>query len=459
SVLYYLSAFEKGYDLWSHDFREQKTSKLAAIGAEKATLELLQDDSAVIILADGTLMKVTLEGNEPVAEPAAEPVPVTAMRDLDANAERAAMLHHVWQTTRDRIYLPDILAEARWDEMYAAYAAKLPGIGNNRDFAELVDELVGELNVSHSAGHYRGQPGDITAAIGAIPDSASITDAGIRLALILPQGPLAEASDRAAAGNRIVAVNDQKLDGNTNYYALLANQSGIHTRLTLVDGKGEYDVILRPVTVAEELEWLQEQWVDSRHALVEKLSGGRLGYVYLPEMSDDSYRQVYLDVFGRDFAKEAVVIDVRDNNGGDLVDWLVQLFSGTQYMTNVPNGRPAQGEPITEWVKPSIALTNEGAYSDGHCFAYAWRTLGVSTLVGTPVTGTCTYAGWEMLQSGDVIAGTPRLGVKGTDGNWLERNTTWPDVLVYENPASVVAGADVQLAKAVEVMLSELDSR
>jgi C-terminal processing protease CtpA/Prc len=126
-------------------------------------------------------------------------------------------------------------------------------------------------------------------------------------------------------------------------------------------------------------------------------------------------------------------------------------------MTNMPNGRPAQGEPLTEWVKPSIALTNEGAYSDGHCFVAAWKNLGISTLVGTPVTGTCTYAGWERLPSGDVVAGTPRLGILDTEGDWLERKTTEPDVLVYADPTGIAAGEDVQLQRAVEVLLQELD--
>ena len=123
------------------------------------------------------------------------------------------------------------------------------------------------------------------------------------------------------------------------------------------------------------------------------------------------------------------------------------------------NGRIAQGEPLTEWVKPSIALSNQSAYSDGHCFVATWKTLGISTLVGTPVTGTCTYAGWEVLSSGDISAGTPPLGIKDPEGDWMERKTTYPDVYIEADPASVVEGRDVQLEKAVEVMLSELDAK
>jgi len=140
------------------------------------------------------------------------------------------------------------------------------------------------------------------------------------------------------------------------------------------------------------------------------------------------------------------------------VDWLVQLFSGRQYMWNVPDGRMAQGEPLTEWVKPSVALTNQAAYSDGHCFVAAWQNLEVSTLVGTPVSGTCTYAGWETLASGDIRAGTPRLGIKDPDGDWLERKTTDPDVTIYPDPNRIAAGEDGMLARAVQVLLAEIDA-
>lgn len=455
SKLYYLSAIEKGYDLWSHDFREEETSKLLAIGAESASLQLLSDDSAAIVLADGILQKIDLAADEP----SAEAIEITANMDIDAGAERTAMLHHIWQATRDRIYWPAVLSESHWDEMYAAYAAKLPSVSNNRDFVEILNEFIGELDISHAYARYRPEPVDATAAIGAVLDHGDVAAPGVLIAHVFHQGPLAKASDRASAGDRIVAVDDVRVAGSSNYYALVNNKDDVPVRLTLAGRRGEYDVVVRPVSLDAEREWAREQWVESRHQLVEKLSGGRLGYVYIPQMSDDAYRRVYQDLFGRHFTKEAVVIDVRDNNGGDLVDWLVQLFSGTQYMWNVPDGRVAQGEPITEWVKPSIALTNQSAYSDGHCFVASWKALGISTLVGSSVTGTCTYAGWELLSSGDIRAGTPRLGIKDPEGDWMERKTTHPDIHIDADPASVAAGRDVQLEKAVEVLLGELDAK
>ncbi len=452
SKLYYLSAFEKGYDLWSHDFREEKTTKLVTLGARQAALAITGDDKTAVVLADGVLSKIALEGDAP----AAEPVALELVAEVDADAERRAMLHHVWLTTRDRIYDPAVLDEADWDGMYAHYRGKLAGIHNNVDFAELLNEFIGELNVSHAYAGYRQEAEEPTGAIGAILDHAGDVE-GVRIATVLVQGPLARASDRVEAGHRIVAVDGISVGRDGNLYAELNNRVGQRVRLTLADERGRYDVVLKPASMDEETDWRHEHWVESRHRLVEELSGERLGYVYIPQMSDSAYRRVYSDLFGRHFDKEGVVIDVRDNRGGDLVDWLVQLFSGRQYMWNVPDGRMAQGEPLTEWVKASVALTNQAAYSDGHCFVAAWQNLEVSTLVGTPVTGTCTYAGWETLASGDIRAGTPRLGIKDPDGDWLERKTTYPDVIIYPDPNRIAANEDGMLERAVDVLLGELD--
>ncbi len=451
SALYYLSAFEDGYDLWSHDFREEETSRLLTLNAEAASLQLTSDDSAVIVLADGVLNKVEIESEEP----AAEPVPITTEFGVDTTAERRAILHHLWQTTRDRIYTPEVLAEAEWDARYAEYLANVDSISNGRDLSEMISELTGDLNVSHAYSRYVTESLVNTGAIGAVLEYRNgemlVTD-------ILVPGPLSKASDRVAPGHRIVAVNDQLLKAGVNYYALMMDTVGQPTRLTLSDEDETYDVILRPVTQEEEREWLHRKWVESRHRLVENRSEGRLGYVYIPEMSDSAYRQIYGDIFGRHFNKEGIVIDVRDNGGGDLVDWLVQLFSGTQYMWNMPDGRVAQGEPLTEWVKPSIVVTNEAAYSDGHCFVAAWQNLDISTVVGMPVAGTCTYAGWEILGGGEIRAGTPRLGIRDAEGDWLERKTTHPDVRVDADPTSVITGRDVQLETAVTTLLNELDA-
>ena len=343
SKLYYLSRFEGGYDLWSHDLVEEETSRLVKLDAERADLAITTDDKTAVVLADGTLSKIDLAEDAP----AAEPVGIEVAARLDAAAERRAMLHHVWQTTRDRIYDPAVLAEADWDGMYAHYRNKLADIDNNADFVELLNEFIGELDVSHAYARLDREAESPTGALGAILDTSDFgDDDGIRIAAVLVQGPLARASDRVEAGHRIVAVDGQPVGGNANLFAQLAGRVDQRTRLTLADGRDRYDVVLKPVSIDQEQEWRHEAWVESRHRLVEELSDGRLGYVYIPGMSDSAYRRVYSDLFGRHFDKEGIVIDVRDNRGGDLVDWLVQLFTLRQL---APRSSDRKKPPASPW--------------------------------------------------------------------------------------------------------------
>ena len=153
SKLYYLAKFEDKYDLWLHDFREATTTKFVSLKAKRASIKITSDGKTAIILADGKLKKVSFKKGKGKGKPASL-VKINAEMSLDASAERNAMLHHIWQVTKDRLYEASILKTAKWDLMYDEYAPKVFAINNNRDFSEMISELVGELNVSHAYSRY-----------------------------------------------------------------------------------------------------------------------------------------------------------------------------------------------------------------------------------------------------------------------------------------------------------------
>ncbi|WP_420430234.1 S41 family peptidase [Kordiimonas sp.] len=446
--LYYLSAFEGGYDLWVHDFREEETKKLLPLGADNAALELSDDGKALFVLAGGSLQKVDLGSAKPKG------IKVAANLTVNPDAERQYLFEHIWQQVNDKFYKPDFHG-ADWNAIYRDYGRKIAALGNNRDFAELMDEMLGELNASHTGGRYRANlGGDRTASLGLLfkPGSFEVTE-------VLEKSPINDQSEPVTAGATLTAIDGTALDDSANYHELLKGKAGDRTRLTF---KGEddetFDIVVKPASLNDEASWMYERWVESRRALVDKLSNGRLAYVHVPDMSDRTYRSVYREMFGRGMAKEAMVVDTRFNRGGDLTDDLIQLLGGKQYMTNVPNGRKAQGEPLTRWTKPSIVLMNEGNYSDGHCFPAGYTSLDMGKTVGMPVPGTCTYVWWERLMSGDVVFGIPQLGVQDKEGDWLENKQLEPTIKVKNNPRAQEVGQDQQLEKAVEVMLQDLDA-
>jgi C-terminal processing protease CtpA/Prc len=133
------------------------------------------------------------------------------------------------------------------------------------------------------------------------------------------------------------------------------------------------------------------------------------------------------------------------------------FLSGERFFDYTTDTRSNGYEPNFRWTKPSIALANESNYSDGHCFAYSYQALKLGKLVGMPVPGTCTWAGWEMLQNNEVFWGVPPLGVKTNDGIYLENTQTEPDIKVMNEYDVVITGKDQQLEAAVNALMEEIE--
>ncbi|WP_286829005.1 MULTISPECIES: S41 family peptidase [Kordiimonas] len=446
--LYYLSSFEGGYDLWVHDFLENETKKLLPLGADRASMTLSEDGKTLFLLADGAFKKVDTKSGKP------EGIKVSADQTIRASAERRYLFEHIWRQVNDKFYRPGFHGQD-WDAMRRDYAKKVDSTSNNRDFARLMEEMLGELNGSHTGAYYRGgNGGTSTAALGLLFENGSF-----RVTEVLEDSPVLEAEKTVAAGMTLTAINGTKLDATTNMFALLDGKAGERTRLTFKPEDGEaFDIVVKPTSLRDEADMMYDRWVESRRKLVEELSGGRLGYVHVPRMADNVYRSVYRDMFGRYMNAEALVVDTRNNRGGDLTNDLIKLLDGKQYMTNMPRGRKAQGEPLTQWTKPSIVLMNEGNYSDGHCFPAGFAALGMGKTVGMPVPGTCSYVWWERLMTGDLVFGIPQMGILDTEGDWMENKQLEPDVKVKNMPGDVAAGKDAQLEAAVRVMLEDLDT-
>jgi tricorn protease len=452
--LYYLAAFEGGYDLWMQDFREEETKKLVSLDADRASLQLEKDGKTLVVLADGKLRKIDTEGDASKAKP----VKLGGEVALKPDAERAELFDHIWRRAQDIFYKPGMHG-VNWAFLRQSYGAKLPAISNTRDFADLTNEMLGELNASHTAARYRprNKNADHTAALGVAYDP-SFAGPGMRIMTVYPQSPLRKGGKAIPQGTLIRALNGTALTARDNYFDRLNNQKGKRLRLTLVPpGGASFDLVIKPVSSRDEAGWAYLAWVKDRNTLVEKLSDGRLGYVHIPNMSDSVFRVVYRELFGRHFAKDGVVLDTRDNAGGDLMEDLNRLLDGHAYTHNISRGREVQGEPITRWTKPSIVIANTSNYSDGHCFPATYQTLGIGKVVGMPIPGTCTYAGWEGVISGDMFWGVPQLGIKDRAGDWMEGKQTEPDIRIDNDPDSVERGEDKQLKAAVEALLAELD--
>ncbi|TDF34971.1 hypothetical protein EYS14_21565 [Alteromonadaceae bacterium M269] len=445
--LYYLASFDKGYDLWLQDFKERSTKLVAKLGANSTSLELSEDGKTLFVLADGKLQKMGVGDHKPKG------VAFNGAVDVDADAEREYMLGHIWRQTRDKFYDPGMHG-IDWDQMGKDYMPKVKGINNNRDFAILASELLGELNSSHTGGRYQGRPPAHanTASLGVIY-GAEPQKGGVLIEEILPKSPLKKASAKIEAGMLLTHVDGEPVNAANNLYSQLNGKANKRVRLTLKDGNKSFETVIKPVSRGAEAQSMYERWVESRREYVNKISNGRIGYVHVRQMNDASFRQVYADLFGKHFETEAVVVDTRFNGGGWLHDDLVVLLGGKQYTKMLPRGREYQGDPIERWTKPSIVLMNEGNYSDGYIFPVAYKANGLGKTIGMPVPGTGTPVWWERLHTGDIVFGIPQIAVTDMQGNVMENNQLEPDILINNLPEEVSKGEDPQLKRAVEELL------
>ena len=442
--LYYFAAFEGKPDLWKMDLRKHETKLLSKGGSGS----LQMDKDGNLYSLGNSMMKIE-KGDKTT------PITYNAQMKLDLAAEREYMLRHVAKQINKKIFRTDYNG-CDWDLMVQNYARFLPHIANNYDFAELLSELLGELNVSHTGGRFRPEAkGDATAQLGLLYDLTEATE-GIRITDILENGPFSKASSKVKVGDVITAINGQPVSKDTDLAQLLNLCKGKKTLVSLKGNAGAWDEVVLPISRSEQSDLLYKRWTKSRAAEVERLSNGRLGYVHIEGMNDASFRDVYSDILGKYNLKEGIVIDTRHNGGGRLHEDIEILFSGHKYFTQVVRGREVCDMPSRRYNHPSIMLQAEGNYSNAHGTPWVYSHQKIGKLVGAPVPGTMSSVNWERLQDSSLIFGVPVIGYQLPDGSYLENTQLEPDVLILNRPETVVTGTDLQLEAAVRELLKGL---
>lgn len=443
--LYYFAAFEGAPDLWKMDLRKHETKLLSKGGSGS-----LQMDKEGTIYSLGSSMMKLEKGDK------TKPITYRAQMKLDLAAEREYMLRHVAKQVNKKIFREDYNG-CDWEMMVQNYARFMPHIDNNYDFAEMLGELLGELNVSHTGGRfYPRSGGDATAQLGLLYDMTEATD-GMKITAVLEGGPFSKAGSKVKVGDVITAINGEPVGKDTDLAQLLNQCRGKKTLVSLKGSAGKWDETVLPISHSEQSDLLYKRWIRSRAAEVERLSGGRLGYVHIESMNDASFRDVYSDILGKYNLKEGIVIDTRYNGGGRLHEDIEILFSGHKYFTQVIRGRAICDMPSRRYNHPSIMLQAEGNYSNAHGTPWVYSHQKIGKLVGAPVPGTMSSVNWETLQDPTLVFGVPVIGYQLPDGSYLENTQLEPDVLVLNRPETVVTGTDLQLEAAVRELLKELD--
>lgn len=441
-TLYYQAKFEGGYDLWKHDLVENKTEivmKNVGYG-----LEADKDFKNLYVYNNG-IRQIDLAKNSQKG------IDFEANFNYRPYEERAYIFNHVWQQVKDKFYDPK-LHGVDWEGYKKTYAKFLPYINNNYDFRDMLSEMLGELNGSHTGARYYPEGATLkTAALGLFFDNDYEGD-GLKVEEVINRGPFAVRNTGVKKGCIIEAIDGQKIAKGSDYTSLLDGKAGKMTRVSVFDPsrKKRFDVVVRAISRSAQADLLYRRWVDRNREIVDSLSNGTIGYVHVKAMDSESFRTVFSQLLSDSMRqKKAVIVDERHNGGGWLHDDLCTLLSGKQYAKFIAHGKYIGYDPWNKWVKPSCVMICEDDYSNGHGFPAVYKTLGIGKLVGAPVAGTMTAVWWERMMNG-MIFGIPQVGNQAMDGTFFENKELKPDIEVYNTPADYETGNDEQLKAAVE---------
>ena len=453
-TLYYIVNYADKTQLWKFNAREED-HKMVTNLAGKASFDITPDGKNLFLLGS-TMRKLDSKSDK------LTPINYSGIMTVDYAAEREFMFDNMAREEAARFYVEDMHG-VDWAAMTKHYRKFLPHINNNYDFAEMLSELLGELNVSHTGGRYSasgGSQADRTALLGLLYD-LTYSGEGLKVAEVIENGPFATASSKVAPGVIIESINGAKITPSTDVSALLTDLSGRRTLVSIYNPASDerWDEVIKPISAAKQNALLYRRWVKGRAAAVDSLSNGRLGYVHISSMGDEPFRQVYSDILGKYNDREGIVIDIRWNGGGRLHEDIEVLFSGKKYFTQEIRGTESCDMPSRRWNKPSIMLMAEPCYSNAHGTPWVYKHCGIGSLVGMPVPGTMTSVNWVSMQDRSLVYGIPVVGYHLPDGSFLENQQLEPDIKVANGPAEIVQGIDRQLETAVKELLRQIDGK
>jgi tricorn protease len=450
--------------LYRFALKDRKNVKLAedvqpgsfAVSADGTKMLLARKDDWIVADADGPLKDDV------------KPLNLSAMSVwVDPKAEWAQMYREVWRIERDFFYDPKFhgLDINRAEQLYARY---LPGIAARQDLNALFEEMTGHLQVGHTFIRGGDLPDQPKAQVGLLGADFEVANGRWRIAKVLrgenwnPKlvAPLSQPGVDVQAGEYIFSVNGRPVTADVPIYEFFDGTAGKHTVLTVgptPDGRGARNVTVVPT--GSEAELRLRDWMDSNRRLVDRLSGGRVAYVYLPDTAEGgfaNFNRYYYSQVG----KEAAVVDERFNHGGDIADYIVTELMRTPQMIN----ETREGEPVTEPAAaifgPKVMVINEMSGSGGDALPWLFKKNHVGPLVGERTWGGLVGIGGypELIDGGSVTA--PRWAIYGTQGQWeVEDIGIPPDIEVAQDPELVRQGHDPQLEAAVAEALSLLKEK
>jgi tricorn protease len=444
--------------------------------ADEKDEEIMDRVMAVVPSADGKMMMYRSGSNYGIVKIAPNQKPDAGLLKLDQmemkidpRKEWEQIYADGWRIFRDYFYV-DNLHGVDWKEVKERYGALLPHVGHRADLDYILSEVVSEANAGHAYvdwGDFKRVKRVDTGLLGAILE-ADEASGRYRIAKILSgenwndarRSPLTEQGVDVNEGDFLLKINGKEVTTRDNPYAFLENMTGRQVELTVsrnASGDGSRTSIVKPI--GSELELMYLDWVNERRALVDRLSGGRIGYIHVPNTAVEGNRELFKGMYAY-HDKEALIIDDRYNGGGFIPDRMADLLDRKTLVYWHRNGLMPSSAPNVAHNGPKVMLINGYSSSGGDAFPYFFKKMGLGQLIGTRTWGGLIgISGNARLVDGGYIS-VPRFGIFDENEDWIiEGIGVYPDIEVVDRPEQLAKGTDPGIEKAVEVLLKELEAR
>ncbi|MDO4703292.1 MULTISPECIES: S41 family peptidase [Tannerella] len=399
-----------------------------------------------------------------------DPVNFSDMKiTIDYAKEWSQIYDEAWRAFRDGFYLENMHG-VDWKAMKQKYAVLLPYVKNRQDLTYLIGEMIGELNCGHAYVNTGEMDRPKRIKTGLLGAEISRDKSGFfRLEKILPgeswspslRSPLTEPGIKAQVGDFIVAIDGVPTNTVNDLFALLVGKADVPTELSLnskAQLNGARKVVIRPLE--EEHSLYHYQWVKNNIAKVDKASGGKIGYIYIPDMGVEGLNE-FAKYFYPQLDKEGLIIDDRANGGGNVSPMILERLAREPYRMTMRRGSTHNGTvPNAVQVGPKVCLINKYSASDGDLFPWGFRALKLGKLIGTRTWGGIVgiTASLPFIDGTDVRV--PFFTSYDMNGNWMVENEgVEPDILIDNDPVKEWNGEDEQLNRAIEEVMKELKNR
>jgi len=456
--LYFTTTIDGDNDLYSvNRFGKELTNVTNGVTGPDAITLL---DKTFYFLKSGGPAYVGMDGGS------IETTSFNARMTIDYPARRVQVITEGWRMLRDYFYDPNFHG-ADWNAAKAKYIPWAKKVGHDRDFGDIVNLMLGEINGSHM-GYYQpwsSRSLDDDGLLGVTFDPA-YSDEGLRIASVFANGPSDKVDSQLMVGDVLLSVNGLRVGRSENVEIPLEQRAGMPTEVEFLRGKKSHTVEIIPGSWRPLSTLQAEEWERRNRAIVEETSGGKVGYVYIRGMGWAEVERFEMNLFAAANGKDALIIDVRDNGGGWTTDFLLTILTQPEHAITVgrdgtPGYPQAERQIFYRWNKPIAVICDESSYSNAEIFSHAIKTIGRGPVVGNTTGGNVISTGGWTTMMPDAWIRLPQRGwyvwgdQKHPERNGMneEGNGTVPDYLIVRTPADLLHDRDPQLQKAIELMI------